>query len=1209
MYLKKHNQFALALWVICLFALPQLSQAQNAWQSIPAQAYQPGNNQVTPDHFALFQLDAAAIQQQMQAPSKILRLPLPDGRMESFRLREVPVLAPELAAKFPLIKTYAAEGIDQPAAQARIEWTYSGFHAYLAHPRGEIEIEPSGNNGQYWSYFVADIPESAIDASALSCGAEPATELRQPTQRAKIQNRGDEPLEVMTYRLALACTGEYAQQKGGTVELVLSSMVNAVNAVNAIFERETAVRMQLIADNDKIIFLDPNTDPYINADNGGGLLGQNTPAITQTGGIPFTNFDIGHVFTSGCSDVGGVVGGIICTEGKARGVTCHSSNNINAIVRRIMSHELAHQFTASHTWNKCPQVNPGQRASSYAYEPGSGSTIMSYAGSCGNQNIQFDNDAYYHVGSLEQFIGYSREGNGRTCATPETTDNHIPSITLPYANGFSIPLNTPFQLTATGTDIDGDNLTYCWEQYDLGPEADVGSPVLNGPSFRSFPPEVSSTRVFPRLTQILANQTPADETLPTYKRTLTFRCTVRDNHPGATGVEWAEMNFLATDQAGPFLVTYPNVDTIRWRAGEFREITWAVANTDKAPVNCQKVNILLSVDGGLNFNYTLASGVANTGAASITVPNITANAARVKIEAADNIFFDISNQNFRITNPNQPGYTLEVNPQFVQQVCLPVSDLQFNFTAGAILGYDEQIQLSIAEGLPEGAFAQFSSDSLRPGQSTTLSLDLTDVKVSGTFDIVIQAAAAGVDTAYRIVRINTVSNDFSALEIANPSDGASGVPTSPRFRWIQSPNATAYDLEIATSPLFGQDVVASATGIKLDTFVLKAPLELERNAVYYWRVRPSNSCGAGTYLPASSFKTVNVSCTEYSSEAGSINLPNSAQAPAVESTIKIATDGQISDINLPAVEGTFSPVRSLRFSLVSPAGTEVVLFNQNCAFTRNFSLGFDDDAATAIVCPPDKKIIHQPVEQLAKFKGENSRGDWKLRIKTVVTGDGAGGKLDAWKLEFCGDINPLNPVLVLNDTLYLNPGSTAGISSAQLRVEDPDNTPAEVTFTLVSVPGRGELLFDGSAVLKPGDTFTQADIDSGRLSYRHQGEDNELDGFRFVLTDNSGGYVGTPRFNIHVSRALDVEEPAFARTLRYYPNPAQQLTTIETGASAGQALELTLLSLDGQLLFRRDWQQAPERYELQAGAYPAGLYLLVFKAGAGQVVRKLAIQR
>ena len=309
-----------------------------------------------------------------------------------------------------------------------------------------------------------------------------------------------------------------------------------------------------------------------------------------------------------------------------------------------VAHELGHQFGAEHTFNSVLEnCGGGNRAAESAYEPGSGSTIMAYAGICGADNLQPNSDPYFHSHSYDQILTYLA---GTACATTTATGNQPPAVEA--GAHYRIPLNTPFALTGAATDPDGDALTYAWEEHDLGPAGSPEAPEDDAPLFRFFPPTTSPSRTFPRAIYLLNNTTTKGELLPTYARRLRFRLVARDNRLGGGGVAYDTVSVSVIGTAGPFRVTAP-VTAATWLAGVPRQVTWDVANTAAAPVSAAAVDVLLSTDGGLTFPTILAAATANTGCATVLVPAGTSTArARIKVQATGNIFFAVSPADFPI---------------------------------------------------------------------------------------------------------------------------------------------------------------------------------------------------------------------------------------------------------------------------------------------------------------------------------------------------------------------------------------------------------------------------------------------------------------------------------------------------------------------------------------------------------------------------------
>lgn len=589
-----------------------------------------------------------------------LTLPIPDEQSAlgwsqvAFRVVRSNVMEAPLAEKYPHISSYLIQSERDGGVTGRMDLGDHGFHAIIHTRQGAVYIDPwqRGVDNQLMVYtrkeFMASTSKRRLDCDALPMGlGHKKGEGDACPGDAGRSSRMDPPYGQTRrdYVLALACTGEYGQFHGGTVSSVLSAMNTTINRVNSIIEIDLAIRLYLSANNDDLVFLNGSNDPYTNSSTS-AMLSQNQTTIDNI--IGFNQYDIGHVFSTGGGGVAYL--GSVCTAFKAGGVSGLPAPIGDPFDVDYVGHEMGHQFGCNHTFNNSCS---GNRSSADAYEPGSGSTIMSYSGICA-PNLQNLSDDVYHAHSLIEASTFLHDGFGNSCATQVGSGNSAPTVSV-GASGFHIPKSTPFELTASATDPNPSTvLSYSWEQYDLGPATAAGdnnlnNPDLNAPCIRSFPPSASPTRVVPKLSSLLNNQTSFGEFLPDYARRLTFKCTVRDNNPGCGGVGMAEKTFDVDDNAGPFVVTYPNTNINRPGNSDL-VVLWDVAGTDGGQVDCASVDIWFSTDGGNTWPYLLADEVANDGEHTVLLPALSTSTARLKIKGHGNIFFDVSNSNFTLTD-------------------------------------------------------------------------------------------------------------------------------------------------------------------------------------------------------------------------------------------------------------------------------------------------------------------------------------------------------------------------------------------------------------------------------------------------------------------------------------------------------------------------------------------------------------------------------
>ncbi len=793
------------------------------------------------DRASLSAVLSGAAHESQKMPGVALYLPLPDGSFARFAATESPIMAPALAARYPQIKTWRVHGLDDPRARGRIDLTPAGFHAMLMTQQGTVYIDPyqfmpgAYTASQYMSYYRRDAARAS--AQPRQCGFESQQgvsplndlsggQLLGEKQASRMQT-GD---ELRTYRTAIAATGEYTVFHGGSVADGLAAVVTAMNRVTGIYEEELAVRFELIANNDDIIYTNGNSDPYTNT-NVSSMLTQNQSNLDSE--IGAGNYDIGHVFST--ANGGGIAGlGVACrNNNKARGATGLTQPLGDSFYVDFVAHELGHQYGGNHSFNGTQgSCAGGNRNASTAYEPGSGSTIMAYAAICGGDNIQNQSDPYFHAISFDEIVNYTQNSSGSSCPSVSATGNVAPTVS-PGIGGTTLPIGTPFELVGGGSDADGDPLLYRWEQFDLGAAGSPSSPTGNAPIFRSFEATPDPVRSFPQKNDILFNTQTFGELLPTYSRSLQFRLTALD---GQGGVASATTSFSVSDTAGPFVMTEPNASNVIWNVGSTVAVQWDVAGTDQFPVSCSTVNIFMSDNAGDSYDHVLAVGTLNDGSEMVTVPDALTQAARVRVQCGNNVFFDISNFNFKVEESLNPDFTVGT-VQSSLDVCAPATGL-VDIQTSAVDGFAESINLSV-EGLPVGTSSIFTINPLFvPGTSNLIILDTANA-IPGSYELTI-AGVGSIGTREDQVTFNLGASPAAAALIA-PADGAVDVTVQPVLSW--QPDAAVTDdylVEIATDAGMSNVIYSMSEGGTSHNVATT----LDEGTTYYWRVTASSDCGS-----------------------------------------------------------------------------------------------------------------------------------------------------------------------------------------------------------------------------------------------------------------------------------------------------------------------------------------------------------------------------
>lgn len=711
-----------------------------------------GKRVIIPEKYKTVVLDNLGLQKFLySAPSinglanrafaPVLELPMPYGGTAKFSVWESAVMEPGLAAKFPSIKTYTGQGIDDPSAIIKIDYTEAGFHAMvLSDITGHIFIDPyrQQDSKNYIVYYKHDFTRKELFKEIGPLPADPGdiANLNRPMGGPCIGP------QLKNYRLAVACTGEYAVAATGftnpTVAQTLSAIVTSINRVDGIYERELGISLNLVANNNLVVFTSAATDPFTANDDGNALLDESQTVITDK--IGTANFDIGHTFSTGAGGIAQLSS--VCGGSKARGVTGLTEPFGDPYDIDYVAHEMGHQFGASHSFNATTSSCSGNRSAETAVEPGSGVTIMGYAGICGTtNNLAVNSIPYFHAVSMDEINTFTSNENGATCATLIATGNTAPVVN--GGNDFIIPKSTFFSLTGTASDANNDVLTYSWEQMDTGPAGNWNSPTGDAPLFRSFAPVSTGTRYFPQLSDQIRNATTIGEILPSYGRTMNFRLTARDNRAAGGGVCYDESVVTVDANSGPFVVTAPNTTGVSWEAGTVQTVTWNVANTNNSPVNCANVSILLSLDSGYTFPVIIEASTPNDGSQQIIVPDNVTTKARIKVVGVGNIFYDISNNNFTITS-TQAGFNFVV-PASRQVNCADPSATTASITLSteSVFGYSTPINLS-ASNVPAGTTVSFSQTTINPGESTVVTLSNVNALLNGTYNVTIIGTSGSI---------------------------------------------------------------------------------------------------------------------------------------------------------------------------------------------------------------------------------------------------------------------------------------------------------------------------------------------------------------------------------------------------------------------------------------------------------------------------------
>ncbi len=879
-----------------------------------------------PKTFKLFNLNAEPLKQVLfsvannaSRHSTIITLPNADGQLEQYEIVEASNFEPALQARFPEIRAFSGKGITDSSATLKLSFSPQGLQAMVFRTEKENEfIEPYSQDHRVYAVFKSKRDKGALPWICSTVDRQMADGINAQVTNILARSGGD----LKTMRLAQSVTAEYSNYFGATsasqVNLVLAAINATLTRCNGVYEKDLALHLNLVAASTNVIYYNPSTDPYSASAAGSGGAWNNELQTTLTNVIGDANYDIGHLF--GASGGGGNAGciGCVCNSGKGSAFTSPNDGipqGDNFDVDYVV-HEVGHQLGANHTFS---MSNEGTGVNK---EPGSGITIMGYAGIT-SQDLAPHSIDVYHQASIAQIQANLAT---KTCPVTTTLSNATPVVAV--LTNYTIPRSTPFALTGSATDANaGDVLTYSWEQNDNAGSTQTGASSVasatkaTGPNWISFSPATSPTRYFPKMATILAGGTVSGplaggdagantEALSSVARTLNFRLTVRDNAPYSSTApvsvgqtQFRDMVVTVNGTAGPFSVTAPNT-AVSWAGNSAQSITWAVAGTTAAPISCANIKISISTDGGTTFS-TLVASTPNDGTETVTIPNTPSTTARIKIESVGNIFFDISNTNFTITSGTGCGSPSGLTSSGITTSAATIS---WSAVSGAN-SYDVDYKLNSTTTWTNAATA-----------TTATSVNLSGLTSGSLYDWRVRANCTSASSAYTQAQVTTQS-----IATCNAPAGltSSGVTTSAAtVSWTAVSGASSYAVDYKTN--------ASATWISAATATTATSVNLSgltASTLYDWRVRTNCASGSSAYTQAQF-------TTQTASGCGTAFEPNETQAAAATITSGVTNSAAITtstdnDYFKIVTTGTTNNT----FNLVGPSGVDYDMQILNSAGT------------------------------------------------------------------------------------------------------------------------------------------------------------------------------------------------------------------------------------------------------------------------------------
>ena len=985
------------------------AQTDKVWSTVKDQNIKKNKyveRESFPQEFKLIQLELSLMKQVLlTAPNRnsksnkgiVISLPNASGGLENFEVFEASNFDSDLQSQFPEIRSYVGRGIDDKTAVVRLSIDPRGMNTMVSRADRRSEfMEPYSQDGKTLVIYMSSTNKGKLP---FTCSTVEEVLVNDLSNKASSISRSSSG-QLLNFRLAMSVTPEYTAYHGGTKALALAAINTTMTRVNGVFEKDFSIHMNLV-NNMTIIYDGSVADPYGATD----ANYNNELQTTLTNVVGNANYDVGHLMGRvGNNGNAGCIG-CVCNTGKGSGYTTSTVPVGDNFDIDFVAHEIGHQFGANHTFSNS---NEGAGVN---VEVGSGVTIMGYAGITPYDTHLHSIDVFHAVSIAQVQANMA----GKTCPTITNLSHGAPVVNAGL--DYIIPKSTPFILTGSAIDPNGDTMNYVWEQNNDG----VGQTNANsaarankpsGPNWVNYVPTSAPSRYFPKLSSVIANQATTGgldvtaEALSSVARTLNFRLTARDNNilGGQTGFDDATMTVSSV--AGPFAVTAPNT-AVSWTVGTNQTVTWSVAGTTANGVNAAYVDIYLSNDGGNTYPILLASKVPNDGSEVVTVPNNVGTTKRVMVKGNNHVFFDISNANFTIAAPASTFAVAfnGVSGEQSKDACQG-STATFTFDYVTYGGFSASTGFTVS-GEPAGSTVLFTPANTTSTGVITMQISNTAGSAAGFYSMVVTGNSGGTTKTVPLY-LNLISGNFGTQNLTSPTNLAVGQSTSVNLNWPVNASATMYDVEVATDA--GFTAIFSAVTVATNSFTVSG---LSEATDYFWRVMPKNPGCAGTFSSPYKFTTGTTTCGNIYFNNANLNVPDGLSASSIsygpEVTKNIVVPGTVvGNINNLTVNLAFTHpyVDDLQVWLTHPDGTAVYLWNHNCEDEfSSVTLTYADGAANGTIpegpscTPAHANGTYAPNTPLSVLAGKPAAGTWVLHARDYWSPDV--GVIGNWSIDIC----------------------------------------------------------------------------------------------------------------------------------------------------------------------------------------------------------------
>ena len=569
---------------------------------------------------------------------------------------------------------------------------------------------------------------------------------------------------------------------------------------------------------------------------------------------------------------------------------------------------------------------------------------------------------------------------------------------------------------------------------------------------------------------------------------------------------------------------------------------------------------------------------------------------------------DLQNFSLIVTGSISDINITSTNPSVIQ---CSTTDAVFKFDYQQLIETTTTISV---DNLPTGVSAVISPSSISTDGEIVITVSGLQQVPAGVYDISV-TATNGDEIHTKQVELKVVHPDFidNPMSLTYPSNSETGIlPAEIIFQWEDNINAESYTIQVSDNPSFTNIL---ATGTQTDVTFTATGFDV--NSIYYWRVNPINQCGIVMSTEIFSFQTTQpeeCSNTYIATDFSNYRLSPGSSNSSASLPILIEDDLIISRL-IVSSDITHLAVGELELVVQEPealGSNDILLLQNACGEVPNITTAIFDDEGLDLDCGTSDPAITGtiiPSQSLASSAGKSSLGTWLLIARDGVAqnaGQFVAGYLVGASITVCSvQANSSVPNFV-NNTINVTANGASVFTTSDIEASTPSQTAVQQVYTIVTLPIKGSITKNGATMIV-GETYTQADVNSGIMGYTNSQTTLFTDSFKVDITNSVGGWLPNQFVNLE---ATTLSSNLFnLSNVSIYPNPSNGIINVRFETISNDIIKIALYDLQGRNIYSSNHINNQSLFDepIATGKLSNGVYLLKVSQGNRSATKRVII--